>query len=677
MWHEALKDRTFGFELEFADADKSKITLPKGYAWTDNELSRMHNSDGSAVSHTGQFGGEINTRPYKHSEEDLTECRDFIQSIKDAGGYLMWNEGFDAHFYVKDLPLDTIKKLFELSYWVAPYLKQIWDLAEWFENKYVSPSPEYSYVEKMNRVEKIEDIPNVFANASHRGHIRFYLNFVPVDRIGTMEFRLFNSSWKWEETYETIKFMYSYVDYVLKNPDVAKFREIDSIEKCIEIFDIDVTKVPRKHRPLLWASEHSDFLDLVGYSFNKPRPMIQKVLEAVKGFETVHVVNSHYADLEQVLKNENIVVHTKSLFIYLFYSIIFKDEVFELAPPFDWLRTQEGTKAERLAKLLLFESIKKCNSDDYYHAAKWEDYKKNFNKYVAKHAQTTAEIIKRLEGKHISVEVGDVLDAMEICGDDKHILVYQSEFNKSLRSIDNALSFYANILWDKIKTPYSKVNLDLVNYVVITKMKYMGLPKIFRSDRLYVYSNIEVPGVNRFTGRQLKPVFYPKIPDDHQITADSEIKFIRATMNEVDYLRMIYMKKDIFLGSSPFNYLWFVDGYMIGACMFDFSKKARAGGEYVWMKSDFVIDSAQDKLSKLLIMATLAKEFKEELDVRYSTDVKMITTTVFTNKPVSMKYRGVFKLDKRESGKLYYMKEAGSFDSLKSVMKEFIKRRQS
>lgn len=101
MWHENIRNRTFGFELEFADADKLLLSLPAGYKWTDNKLTMMNNSDGSAVTHHGQYGGEINTRPYHYTEEDLAELRDFIQSLRDAGGYLMWNEGFDAHFYVK------------------------------------------------------------------------------------------------------------------------------------------------------------------------------------------------------------------------------------------------------------------------------------------------------------------------------------------------------------------------------------------------------------------------------------------------------------------------------------------------------------------------------------------------------------------------------------------------
>lgn len=676
MWSEEVKNRTFGFELEFADADKTLIELPKGYSYTDNDLARMHNSDGSPVTHTGRYGGEINTRPYRHTKEDLEELKNFIHQIRDAGGYLIWNEGFDAHFYIKDLPLETIKRLFELSYWVAPYLKKIWDLAEWFENKYISPSPEWSYVEKMNRVQSIEEIPQVFANSSHRGHIRFYLNFVPISKIGTMEFRLFNASWEWEKVYESIKSMYSYVDYAVKNTDTSKYKEIDSIEKCIEVFGINPDNVPRKHNPLLWAGEHNNFMSLVGEPFSKNRAMMGKIYESCKPFGTVHIVNSFNADIEQVLTNERIVVYTKSLFMYYFYSIILKDERFSLAEPFGWLKMEEGTKAERIAKLFLFQDIKKSNNDDFYHQSIWSDYKNNFDKYVTKYKGTAEKIVSRLENKNIEVVIGDVLDAIKVSDDDS-ILVYQSEFSVKRKSVDNALAYLTETEPIRISTPYSKVNLENINYLVITMNAYMGLPKLFRQDRKFIYSNLidRVKPVNMYSGRKLKPLPYKKLPDDHQITEKSEIKFIRASMGEVDYLRTMYLKKDILLGGSPFSYLWFIDDYLFGASMFDFTKQQSDTHSKAWMKSDFVIDSKQPKLSKLLIMAVLSKEFKEELDIKYKMNTDIIHTTVFTNNPVSMKYRGVFKLASRDEGKLHYEAEAGKYRNLKEVLKEFIRKR--
>lgn len=78
---------------------------------------------------------------------------------------------------------------------------------------------------------------------------------------------------------------------------------------------------------------------------------------------------------------------------------------------------------------------------------------------------------------------------------------------------------------------------------------------------------------------------------------------------------------------------------MFGACMFDFLKVSKYGMDAVLMKSDFVIDHPLPKLSRLLIMGVLSSEFKDELDIRYKHECGVIATSVFTDKPVSMKYR--------------------------------------
>ena len=145
-------------------------------------------------------------------------------------------------------------------------------------------------------------------------------------------------------------------------------------------------------------------------------------------------------------------------------------------------------------------------------------------------------------------------------------------------------------------------------------------------------------------------------------------------MAEIDYLRMIYLKKGIILGSAPFCYLWFLDDYVFGACMFDFLKVSKYGMDAVWMKSDFVIDHPLPKLSRLLIMGVLSSEFKSELDIRYKHQCGVIATSVFTDKPVSMKYRGVFKLHERCVGKLHYIQDAGIRGNLDDILKTFVEK---
>ena len=679
MWHENIRNRTFGFELEFADADKLLLLLPAGYKWTDNKLTMMNNSDGSAVTHQGQYGGEINTRPYHYTEEDLAELRDFIQSLRDAGGYLMWNEGFDAHFYVKDFDLDVIKRLFALSYYTAVPVKKIFDFPEWWDTKYLAPTPTADVVKRALAADTLENFLKVFSNGSDRGHIRYWLNCVSIEKIGTVEFRIFNSSWNFEETLETIKFMYSFVEYAYLHEDIEEYKALTTIDKCIEVFHLDPTKIPQRHKPLLWAAEHSDNMTVVGEMFKKSNRMLSFIKETASKFDVVRVVNSYYFDIEQVINPREIVVYTKEYFILLLFKAI-KGEIKELTfnEEYSFLNIHSDKPSEIVATLHLFNAIKKHKkSEDVYHQGLYKDFVNRLGYYREKYSEKYQKLVDNLSAKTISVKYcADLEDAILDCGSND-LVVYQSEFLASLRAASNAMERTLTEdfgVQERKRTHYAAIDEERVSYLAITQHQYMGRKKVFRDGRTCIYSNVADSGDNSFSRRTIVPLKYRRLPDDYQFSAKSRIRFMRASMSEIDYLRMIYLKKDIILGSAPFCYLWFIDDYVFGASMFDFMKVDKYGTDAVSMKSDFVIDHPLQKLSKLLIMGVLSTEYRDELCIRFKTEVGRICTSVFTDKPVSMKYRGVFDLDERGIGKLYYNQVAGKLGTLDAIMKEFLKR---
>ena len=679
MWHENIRNRTFGFELEFADADKLLLLLPAGYKWTDNKLTMMNNSDGSAVTHHGQYGGEINTRPYHYTEEDLAELRDFIQSPRDAGGYLMWNEGFDAHFYVKDFDLDVIKRLFALSYYTAVPVKKIFDFPEWWDTKYLAPTPTADVVKRALAADTLENFLKVFSNGSDRGHIRYWLNCVSIEKIGTVEFRIFNSSWNFEETLETIKFMYSFVEYAYLHEDIEEYKALTTIDKCIEVFHLDPTKIPQRHKPLLWAAEHSDNMTVVGEMFKKSNRMLSFIKETASKFDVVRVVNSYYFDIEQVINPREIVVYTKEYFILLLFKAI-KGEIKELTfnEEYSFLNIHSDKPSEIVATLHLFNAIKKHKkSEDVYHQGIYKDFVNRLGYYREKYSEKYQKLVDNLSAKTISVKYcADLEDAILDCGSND-LVVYQSEFLASLRAASNAMERTLTEdfgVQERKRTHYAAIDEERVSYLAITQHQYMGRKKVFRDGRTCIYSNVADSGDNSFSRRTIVPLKYRRLPDDYQFSAKSRIRFMRASMSEIDYLRMIYLKKDIILGSAPFCYLWFIDDYVFGASMFDFMKVDKYGTDAVSMKSDFVIDHPLQKLSKLLIMGVLSTEYRDELCIRFKTEVGRICTSVFTDKPVSMKYRGVFDLDERGIGKLYYNQVAGKLGTLDAIMKEFLKR---
>jgi len=123
--------------------------------------------------------------------------------------------------------------------------------------------------------------------------------------------------------------------------------------------------------------------------------------------------------------------------------------------------------------------------------------------------------------------------------------------------------------------------------------------------------------------------------------------------------------------------LWFVDDYLIGASMLDYPKR-QLDKNTAWLKSDFVVDSNVWRLSKLLLMSLLSKEYHDEVNIRFKEKIELFVTNVFTDKPVSMKYRGAFKMLERTDGKLTYIGELGRYGKLDNVIIEYLKsKRQS
>lgn len=678
-WIDYIANRTFGLELEFADGDKEKIPLPAGYKWTDNKLTMMNNSDGSAVTHHGQFGGEINTRPYHYCIEDLQELKAFIQTMKDAGSYLMWNEGFDAHLYVRDMDLDVLKRMFALSYYTAYPIKRIFDIAEWWETKYLVPSPSYDVVQRVLNADTVDNLLKVFSNGSDRGHIRYWLNLCSIAKIGTVEFRIFNSSWDFNKVQETIRFMYSFVEYAYLHENIEEYKQLTTIEKCLEVFHIDWSKVPQRHKPLLWAAEHSDNVTIVGQMFKKSNRMLSYIKKEAARFDVAHVVNSYYMDIEQVLTNREIKVYTKEYFIFLLYKAI-KGDLKELCfnEEYSFMDVRSDNPAEVVATLHLFNAIKKHkNSQDIYHKSLYEDFISRLDYYKKKYTERYQKLVDNLRSKNIEVlYCADLSDAILNCVEND-ILIYQNEFHSGMKAAGNALQRFLldDFGWqDRTRTRYAEIDEEQVNYMALSQHGFMGRREVFKDQRTYIYSNVGDAGDNSFNRRTITPLKYKRLPDDYVLTEKSKFRFMRASMSEIDYLRMIYLKKGIVLGSAPFCYLWFLDDYVFGACMFDFLKVSKYGMDAVWMKSDFVIDHPVPKLSRLLIMGVLSSEFKEELDIRYKHECGIIATSVFTDNPVSMKYRGVFKLYERCVGKLHYIQEAGIRGHLDDILKSFVKK---
>lgn len=101
---------------------------------------------------------------------------------------------------------------------------------------------------------------------------------------------------------------------------------------------------------------------------------------------------------------------------------------------------------------------------------------------------------------------------------------------------------------------------------------------------------------------------------------------------------------------------------LVGAASFNVADRPGSWCD-LYMMTDLAIEpTPHARLSKLVLAAILSTEAHRYLENQRGRRVRTLGTTAFTDKPVSMKYRGLFELAKRGDGKLNYIAKMARWD---------------
>ena len=174
-----------------------------------------------------------------------------------------------------------------------------------------------------------------------------------------------------------------------------------------------------------------------------------------------------------------------------------------------------------------------------------------------------------------------------------------------------------------------------------------------RSKPVYIYAG---EGKTRLTQARQKtePVNIKRL--EGEITGP--LSLIKLTIGQMNTLRSEYLATGI-VPAAPQISLGVVAGdRLIGATGFSAAKYGDIND--VYMMSDFAVpQKVYKRLSKLVLIAAASKEVQAILQQAFNRKVKDIYTTAFTDKAVSMKYRGIFEVYNRKDGFINYVSEAG------------------
>jgi hypothetical protein len=175
---------------------------------------------------------------------------------------------------------------------------------------------------------------------------------------------------------------------------------------------------------------------------------------------------------------------------------------------------------------------------------------------------------------------------------------------------------------------------------------------------IFLYSNLDsLPVIfNTKKNSQTIKKLPQTIPSDYIVSNNASLSVIKCKPNLVFHYKHLFMSSQVdYSDAAELALAFLADGAVFGFATFSQWTHSLDGNRFIFMNSDFVLPSATTRLSKLLLYLLRSDEVRRFVARQYLFSYPSIQTTVFTDKPVSMKYRGVFqKIGENTSGKLTY-----------------------
>jgi hypothetical protein len=148
--------------------------------------------------------------------------------------------------------------------------------------------------------------------------------------------------------------------------------------------------------------------------------------------------------------------------------------------------------------------------------------------------------------------------------------------------------------------------------------------------------------------------FKYRVADPWTFTKDSKIEVRLADVRTMNFLKDRYLAPGLAHSDGQMRCVVFVDGALAGGWIY--TQDSMKALKSIYLLSDFAT-SRERKLSKLIAMLATGQDTVKHWEARKFTRVETLTTSAFTKKPASMKYRGIWDLHARKPEFLQYQSE--------------------
>lgn len=680
-----IKNRTFGIEIEMCNLERAKVTLPEGYSWSKEE-----SIDNTDCSSNKQFGGEVNTPPlHLCCLKELHDLRSVYESMVAAGGKIKWSIDTHVHIYVGDLSVDQLKKVYLFFYVCYPYFKRYAKISDWDENIFnAKPIPTEKYFEGVKNAQTFDELQTLFTNQSKKGFIRHAVNISAYFKTKTIEFRTFHAT---DDFYRAMDCVYSAyrIFYYAISHELEDYQSITSYKQFCEVTGLKYD-TPEELCPLLYQGNPYSAIEAF---MTMPLPynseMVSALYDAVKanGHKEICIVNGfmYYYELFFLDKVE-VSIYCQDAYCYLLYklangktSLTYKDKL-------AWLEDYNNpTPSRQLALALYAVKLQKYfMSESARNSAIFEALKIKARESIEKTEEANERLMRLLTT--CDFHVGTLEEAIK---NKKVIFFNYGRIEKKQKRAFKLISENSDL-----KSDFSVARNDYYNLVesipsdsyfyYFSNSPYLrNLHKIAmwnnssgerRSAGRFLYCNKPTAQNNASTSYSSYRIECNEIvpPDDLEITDANKLKIERVDASLLHCLQKKYIKKVDQCTVCTYAFAVKYDKYTLGG--FGFTLPQHKGYD-LFQLTDFCTNNAIPRLSKLILYCIQSVGVQRYLSRRMHKLCEKVISCAYTHKPVSMKYRGVYKKVKEHCTSSYLAYEGilGIYPTNKEIIEKYQK----
>lgn len=677
-----IATRTFGIEIEMCNLERASISLPEGYSWSKDE--QIFNTDGTTNK---RFGGEVNTPPLLLRMSDLHVLRTVYDNMRNAGGVIKWSLDTHVHIYAGDLSVDQLKKVFLFFYVCYPYIKKYANISDWDELVFnAQPLPTEKYYYGILEAKTFDDIQKLFTNNSKKGYIRHAVNISAYFKTKTIEFRTFRGTSDFYSAMSCVYSAYRMFYYALSH-DLEDYQSITSYEQFKETTGLKYS-VPPLLTPLIYqGNPYSAIECFMTMPLQYNSMQASALYEAVKknGRKDICIVNGFlfYYELFFFEKLE-VSIYCQDAYCYLLYMLANGKTTLTYKDKLAWLEDYNNPSPSRQVALALYAAKlqKFFMSDSARNSSVFEALKIKARESIEKTEKSNERLIRMLTT--CEFQVGTLQDAI---ANKKVIFFNYGRVDKTQKrtfklisensDLDLNFSVARNEYYELVESlPKDTYFYYFSNSPYLSNMYKLAMFDSSSGERKwagrFLYSNHETAQKEANTSYKSYRVEVNEIvpPDDLEIAEPKKLKIMRVGSDVLYCLQKKYIKKVDMCSRATYAFVVKYDKYTLGG--FGFTLPQYHGYD-LFQLTDFCTNNAIPRLSRLILYCIQSVDTQRVLSRRMHKLCEKVISCAYTHKPVSMKYRGVYKKVKEHCTSSYLAYEGilGVYGSNKEIIDKY------